>query len=125
MVGYARILERWPNSPSQNFCMEEGKHISKMWMGGCLGRPGHRKQFAQNYSYLARFQTRYPSQKPSLPSCTYEGGVVGFQSWLTHARTRLVHIVLVGRVGGGNSTSPSADGKVGRERQGPTKAGSV
>lgn len=61
---------------------------------------------------------------PSLPAHT-RGGVVGFQSWLTHAGTRLVHIVLVGRVGGGDSTSPSADGKVGRERQGPTKAGSV
>ena len=105
--------------------MEESKHIGEMWMDGCLGRPGCRKQFAQNYRLFGQISNLLSKPRALPPSCTHEGGVVGFQSWLNHARTRLVHVVLVGRVGGGDSTSPSADGKVAREHQGPTKAGSA
>lgn len=124
MVGYARILERWPNPSSQNLRMEESKHIGETWMDGCLGRPGRRKQFAQNYRLFGQTSSLL-SKLRALPSHTRKAGAVGFQSWLTHARVRSVHVVLVGRAGEGDSTSPSADGKVARECQGPTKAGSA
>lgn len=94
------------------------------WMGVWAGLDAG-SNLLKITDYLARFPSCSPSQEPSLPSCTGEGRVVGFQSWLNCTRTRLVHTGLVGRVGGGGSTSPLADGKVAGECQGPTNAGST
>lgn len=94
------------------------------WMGVWAGLDA-RSSLHRITDYLARFQTHYPSRESSLPSCTHMVRVVGFQSRPNSARTRLVRVVLVSRVGGGVSMSPSADGKAARGRQGPTKAGSA
>lgn len=94
------------------------------WMGVWAGLDAG-SNLLKITDYLARFPSCYPSREPSLPSCTGEGRVVGFQSWLNCTRTRLVHTVLVSRVGGGGSMSLLADGKVTGECQGPTSAGST
>lgn len=94
------------------------------WMGVWAGLDAG-SNLLKITDYLARFPSCYPSREPSLPSCTGKGRVAGFQSWLSCTRTRLVHAGLVGRAGGGGSTSPLADGKVAGECQGPSSAGST
>lgn len=81
VAGYAGIPEKWPNPPSQNFRMEESKHIGETWMDVCLGRPGWRRKFTQNYRLFG--QTSNLLSKPrALPRFLHSQGRSGCVSVL-------------------------------------------